>query len=714
MKVTSTLIIPFHFRAHIENRKGEIFSKDIEPTPVTLMRHWSKRYYPSIKPLEQLAPSDELIQSFKSIPAFADWERRFYEIAESTKTNATPYDRDFEVKNLDKEIRKLIEQNTSGDKNAKIAFNKYASHVINKEVLRWSPIWSQLEAIDEFNTPVSSDQGLSVECAQKITSFVRNTIHKSTIKITDRDGESCKITGLDAWQISKIGLSSSMKHMWSIDDELNELPKSDASHSDQGINLISGRSIVLSLRLDVLKSIFGTCSFKIANLKEETFSTLTISRILVVLMPDQNGYCCFTFDIDNDSSYSLEDMQETLYMLARLGDEYSIMPVRQHQDFISHPLYSQLRAQVLPKELLDDKFTIRDLTLWLIALDDLEAKNETINTNVRDINRCGHLRKYPHHTSIHLTADELPKGEDWHDVLRQEAWRASRAIGMRRTPAALDQQGAQALTQGELITYSDLISNCAREGSCVISWDLPPSDDKYKHINMSDWSKHYQGIYLLFHLHVLGEEAMLEDLSYASLEIIKQNISISSNLSRKSYQERLKIRDKLKKLIYEMVYLNLSFSSASTGGSSDYMQHLLTLKSIYSIDELRDELRNNISELSDIVEQIDQEQQQRFDNSLTVLGALVLPFGILSGLMGMNNFSLTPETLNALTPSYLNHISFTGIILTSLSVSGLLLFFARERIKPMLAAASEAKQNKSRGLKSPRVRVKHHSDQINH
>ena len=70
------------------------------------------------------------------------------------------------------------------------------------------------------------------------------------------------------------------------------------------------------------------------------------------------------------------------------------------------------------------------------------------------------------------------------------------------------------------------------------------------------------------------------------------------------------LRDALKQLIYEMVYLNLSFNSASVGGQSDYTTFLEALKVTHRISALKDELKVNIAELSEIVEQIEQERQR--------------------------------------------------------------------------------------------------------
>jgi hypothetical protein len=701
MKSVTTVIVPFYFRDKIENKHIKnsdeklIFSKQVEPTPITLLRHWSTRSYARLSTQYEL-PTQEVIDFINHHSQLAEWRQKALRLAHLTRYEKSPLDADSMFSALDRELSTIVQGLTGASRELVQGVYAYKKYLRCAESLEWRSLWPQLEDMGfDF-----SKNGVTVESAQKIISKTKDIIKKEKIVIRDIDGARHELVGLNARTIIQKGLSSSMKHMWSLDeddsfDEVDETSKKTKTKTkdeiekerDDGVNLISGRSLILSLPLEIIESSLGTTRFEVNTIrrghkKDDTYGYVTLKRVLIVLMPNQNGYCCFTFDIKpkaHISAEALAELQNQIYQLVRLGGEFNLSAYQPDEKIIHHPLYQERAARFLPRSLREAHFTLKDLTLWLIALNDAEAK---LPAQSLALERCGHRRKYVHHTSIHLTTQELPEGEEWLDVLRQEVWRASRAVGMKRNAPSIAHRGDDISVHGERVAYSNLILGNAREGSCSLSWDELISTPQHKAFDVSHWSdSDYHGIYLLFYLHILGEEAMLEDLSYQALEIIKRNISISTDIGHKNYLDRLKIRDELKRLIYEMVYLNLSFSSASIGGSSDYMYYLLTLKSVYSIDALRGELRDNISELSGIVEQIDQEQKQGFNNRLTVFGAIVLPFGLLSGLMGMNNFTISDEQLEMITPEYLSHVGFTTILCACASISLIsFVFLMREKV----------------------------------
>ena len=711
MKSKTTIIVPFYFREKIENefyqskkqtqplsiqfrdalksselmqKKTKTFSKDVEPTPVTLLRHWSRRVHPKLTPFSSKKINDNIRDFLIQHEWYQEWENKLKKLSKISLNMNNPVNVKNSIESLSKEFSELIKGIKSNDFSTRDLYG-YKTDLFNKFIMHWEPLWPEIESIfgDKGSEPISLKE------AQEVIIKTNEIIKKSNKPSPKKKGSDSTGFGLGADSLPGAGLSSSLKHMWSIDDEESRYCVHSSQDSEDeliGINLISGRSIILSLELKIIENIFGGVKFKIGKNRKPLISgVVELERLLIVLSPHQNGYCCFTFNIYPEASTCIEalkEVQNLVHGLVRLSGEYNLIPFNPRVDaenIDAHPLSSEF-INFFPKKFGVDgensvEFNLKDLTLWLIALNDEESK---LREKSPIIGRCGYLRKYFHHTSIYFEAKEHLIDSEWYNMLRREAWRTSRAN--HREPTQFSEQKEQ-VSHGELLTYDGLISAKAREGTCAISWETQSKDS----FNMLEWSlNHYQGTYLLFYLHVLSEEAMLEDLSYQSLDIIKHNLSLSTQFNRKNYLERLKIRDMLKSLIYEMVYLNLSFNSASTGGSSDYMEHLLALKSVYSIDSLREELRANISELSDIVEQIDQEQQQRFDNGLTVLGAIVLPFGVISGLMGMNNFSIGEETLKDMSPSYLSNLSFSGVILGCLMVSVVLLWLARERILPMI------------------------------
>jgi len=274
-----------------------------------------------------------------------------------------------------------------------------------------------------------------------------------------------------------------------------------------------------------------------------------------------------------------------------------------------------------------DGFSLKSLAHWLIAISPNEANGQL------EIARTGDLRKWIHHTSVYI--DKALDEE--HDLMwtREECWKLSRAVGTSRMSPIRVSQGE---SRGGTHLYDDTLVETSVEGTCALTWksETATFDRKAWAIN------EFHALYLILHLHIRGEEAGLQDFSYESLKLIRDLRPLTNHQSNDLEVALKRHVKKLKMLILDMVYFNISFNSASSGGYSDHMSFLRELREVHSLETLREELKTNITELSDLVERLETEardaKETEFNRYLGILGAIAVPFGLVSGLLGMNNF----------------------------------------------------------------------------
>ena len=633
----STVILPLHFREHIEgwvpNRRGG----GLEAMPVRLLRAWAKREF--IKVIAE--PTPEASAVAEEVEAHPEW-RPIQKALEGAGGSITL-----------KELNKLVKAAADAGRLSQDKRNLFYQHIkqlLQRRDAQHLSVWPQLNNLKL--------KGFSRDAT-------RNFVESCKELINDETGKDDAYPLLNA-QIIGAGLSASLKRMWCLENESSSKSRDNRSKEQHANDPFSGRCLTLSARLGAFESLSPSRRFRMKRNRKKDVQPLTglleLSRVLVVITPKRNAFCCFTFDLkaeEGAAPLTVEDVQELLHALTKTSGEFLLSPERWRAP--GSGASAELRDPLCFVDQEDGSFDLKALGAWLTCLEqgDLLDKHGTLKIHLRGSQareRFGDLRRYRHHSSVYLRTSSTAE-----ESVQEQLWRLCHAAGSTRYPPS-SEHGAHSSSQYISQRHDTLWRAIAREG-CVAMTHPGRGRDQI------NWSiENYHGIYLLFHLHVLIEEASLQDFSYDALKIVERHLTLYPRDGSDRLADRLRLRDSLKQLIYEMVYLNLSFNSASAGGQSEYISFLEELKESYRLGALKEELKINISELGEIVEQIEQERESArerlFDRNIAVIGSVTIPFGILSGLMGMNNFN--PERVEFNTPtSLLSYFTFTSVLIAS-------------------------------------------------
>ena len=646
----TTVILPFHFR-HRPRGEGKaplegIFNTEQEPSVVTLAREWSRRMIPRTSANHQVEIPD-------SLSDLAEWTEATHTLdrLDPQRTNPSPAVKAIR-KSLFKTLSKSLDELGIQMKDAQAAFSQEVSH----RVRFVQPLWGPLNEIDLKTFNHHHPEQFSEQQAN-IVRKVKDLLN--TKEMTSGENKNrLKFTGLETEMVGS-GMSASIKRLWCVEGEpeKTELEKGASDENlatdQQSIELgtspsnveidhpllthpLLGRCLTLSANESFLNLLSVDARFNVVSNKQ-SIGIVKLCRILCSFINQQNGFLSLSFKLESGAdgeTLTLEDVHELIYGLTRSKNQYALQP-------LSPPSAKNWHLGLLPPELTQQhSFHLSDLGLWLIQFK-AEVQNELKNKK-----RLGDLRRYIHHTSVCLKGDHplVSKHDDAVDTklpeLKRHCWRLSRAIGNKRFPP-YNVGTKQGLGGSQL--YENVLVETSVEGTCALTWENQMSE-----FDFDGWSDtHYHGLYLLLHLHVRGEEAGLQDFSFDSLELIRSLRPLtlaqkSKGKRAKREQERLKDKIKeLEQLILEMVYFNLSFNSASSGGYSDHMTFLNELRQVHSIAALRQELKDNIKELGELIERIENkhrdEQEREFNRMISSFGSVAIPFGLLSGLYGMNN-----------------------------------------------------------------------------
>jgi hypothetical protein len=164
----------------------------------------------------------------------------------------------------------------------------------------------------------------------------------------------------------------------------------------------------------------------------------------------------------------------------------------------------------------------------------------------------------------------------------------------------------------------------------MLSWPLSNDNEMTDPKFDQDYPERVQGIYLVLYLHVLCEVMLLRKLSYqAALQVQKK--------SKKRSDQRNFRRDK-KDLLNRMILYNVSMNSLVCSGWTEYQEFFGMVRDHHRVEDQRDDMAAGIQQLYEMVETDHRELEESRDRNVSYVGALLLPFAILSGLLGMNNF----------------------------------------------------------------------------
>jgi len=625
IKAKTTIIVPYHFREELESEwftslgKDPSVFTDAEPHTMSLARAWAQRVTPVPSPQSET-------HAFPNEPEIVSKVReKLQGISYHYKSEANSD----ELKSIKAELIKGLsdkEIEGLGFDIKKGGAHKVFESLVSNHVRFVEPFWETLR-----NVSLELEGKDSYQEASQLISLMKELIDKD-IK-TNMVGN---------------GMSAALKRLWSVErnDHQGSRQSNDLAHP------LANRCLVLSAS-DALKNLWGEDAIFRIKRGKDNLGTVKLERLLNVFCHKNNGFLCFTFELIDVQDVEL--LQKSVFGLVRSRNECQL----EVENSFERPIWHE---ELLPNNLRGASFDLRDLSQWLISLSTQEAIQKS------GPRRLGELRKWLHHTSVHLPR-KLEQGEL--EELRQNCWMLARAVGTKRKAPPLSEEFND---QGSTMLYDDTLVESSVEGSCVFTWQSETGT-----FDSERWAlENFQGIYMILHLHIRGEEAGLQDFSHQSLKLIRELSPLTHHESgdlKHRHTQLTKTIKKLKKLILEMVYFNISFNSASAGGYSDHMSFLDKLREVHSLDQLRDELKTNISELNELVDRFEaelrdaqatvrDEDERLFNRNMSILGAIAVPFGLLSGLMGMNTFDaeLTPMT----------QMGFWSVVIASVLLSGLI------------------------------------------
>jgi len=281
-----------------------------------------------------------------------------------------------------------------------------------------------------------------------------------------------------------------------------------------------------------------------------------------------------------------------------------------------------------------------------------------------------HTRHAIHHSTVVLE-HEIPE-----DMLHEYLFHLKRAFGQKNRPPPETSIGR------ELIWRKNRYIGTSREGTVSLSW--PSTLEKSKNdFEVRSWHRKFQGIYLTLFLFVLGERMVFLELSdLASSQAEKLRFREDTTLAQMKG-----CRDSMRNLATRMVRYTLSMCS-DVGGISEYSEFFSVIRQVFAVPDLRNELSNELKDVLAAVESnyLEEErtqreneekenrirrerhkreqarkndQDQQFAIVSSLLGALTIPFVLITGIFGMNLSSL-PDP------------NFVSVILVNLISSGLI------------------------------------------
>lgn len=305
---------------------------------------------------------------------------------------------------------------------------------------------------------------------------------------------------------------------------------------------------------------------------------------------------------------------------------------------------------------------------------------------------------YARHAN-HQTTVVIPR-QPSSQLLQRFLFHLRHAFGQKNRPPLQIQE-----TLGKVLVWRlNRYIGMSKEGNVSISWPLnfDPNGNPHDDFELSQWHRKFQGVFLLLALHAHGEKFVLFELSDLAASQAEKMKMVTTSVDLADMKTS---RDSLRELASSMVRYTLGMSSNDCGGTSEYSDFFSSLRRMFGIPQLREELSNELKDVLAVVESnyLEEERRQRDkeearkhqryliekklrrerdrqDNTMgiliSVIGSFTLPFVMVGGIFGMNNTNLPADvdfyTLMGLT------LAFSFIILIAL-LGGR--YFVRHRLK---------------------------------
>lgn len=264
------------------------------------------------------------------------------------------------------------------------------------------------------------------------------------------------------------------------------------------------------------------------------------------------------------------------------------------------------------------------------------------------------ISEYTRHAFHHSTV--VLEQEITGEVLNEYLYHMKRAFGQKNRPPS----ETKTSTIGKILVWrKNRYIGISREGTVSISW---PSSQTDKDFEVHNWHKKFQGIYFLLSLYVWGERMVFSELSdVAASQAEKLRLVDDENMNLEEIRHS---RNIMRHLATRMVRYTLSMCS-DVGGISEYSEFFTVMRQTFGIPDLRSELSNELKDVLAVVEsnyleeerrqreeeekesaarrekrkqeqRSQNEKDQRFAIVSSFLGALTIPFVLITGLFGMN------------------------------------------------------------------------------
>lgn len=311
---------------------------------------------------------------------------------------------------------------------------------------------------------------------------------------------------------------------------------------------------------------------------------------------------------------------------------------------LTEGLSTRLKA-VLGENLFQAKFYGKTLSLsevanWLICLPGENPDHPP--------HRIDTPRHALHHSTVVI--DKEPSEESLNEYL----FHLRRAFGQKNRPPP----NSAGVLGRVLVWRRNKYIGLSREGIVSFSWPIVGNDETFT-FEVNHWHKKFQGLYLILALHVLGEKVVFEELSELAA-IQAENLTTDS-----TFEQMQRQRNRLRNLASVMTRYTVSMSSSDCGGTTEYSEFFISLREVFGVPELREELSGELKDVLAVVEsnyleeerrQRDAEEEQRrtknellnrikknksshrqrFEVMLSIFGSITAPFVIVSGIWGMN------------------------------------------------------------------------------
>jgi len=271
--------------------------------------------------------------------------------------------------------------------------------------------------------------------------------------------------------------------------------------------------------------------------------------------------------------------------------------------------------------------------------------------------KLGKYDKRSYHHSIIVINKEPPEAK-----IKQFLYELCRATGQSRN---IPSNITDCILNQKLNRYISV----TRSGTVSLSWPTHGSDFEITH-----WWKKFCGIYLLLDARVIGEKAILLELSRWSAE----TGALLSLLERSEIglEELIQLRKELFELATLRTRYTIEMSSDDCGGIAEYYEYFSGLRQTFAIRSQRSELREEIHDVLAIVEhtyleeqrknnenqkkylhnekerekefvKLKQKGQNTFQRVIGIITIFSLPYILIGGIFGMNLTDLPQPTFLA-------------------------------------------------------------------